>query len=179
MATYSGVDVAEVQVPLPYALPHLEFGMDLLTKDAHPHSEGLDERIREAQERAAGKRGQEKGLKQDVRPLSPVSWIDPASSISPEQLLGGWVDSLGNAVLVSSVDAFSLRLVATLSQPPRKDIHLALKPMPGGGWQCGNACLDPVWTSATQLHWLTGDGRISVWVRLQEEMLEADAAAGM
>mmetsp|Transcript_28540 Transcript_28540/g.45943 ORF Transcript_28540/g.45943 Transcript_28540/m.45943 type:complete len:171 (+) Transcript_28540:37-549(+) len=83
----------------------------------------------------------------------------------PEHLLGNWADSLGNAVLVFSTDAYEVRLMATLSQPPRKDITLQLRPVPGGGWICGNAMLDPVWTSKTQLHWLAIDGRISVWVR--------------
>ena len=28
--------------------------------------------------------------------------------------------------------------------------------------------LDPAWSLPTQLHWLTADGRISVWVRLDK-----------
>mmetsp|Transcript_464 Transcript_464/g.1528 ORF Transcript_464/g.1528 Transcript_464/m.1528 type:complete len:197 (+) Transcript_464:171-761(+) len=182
MKAYSGIDVPEA--PLPH-LRHFELNpLALLQKES---SADLDIRIKEAQEQAAGKRGD--SLKQSKLPKGEATsgqashgavlpqWLDAAPCIMPEQFLGGWVDSLGNAVLVSSVDAYSLRLVATLSQPPRKDIHLALKPMPGGGWQCGNACLDPVWSCASQLHWLTGDGRISVWVRLQEDMLQGDLDA--
>jgi len=86
----------------------------------------------------------------------------------PETLLGKWADSLGNSVHVFSVDAYQVRLMATLSQPPRPDIHLTIRPMPGGGWICGNAMLDPAWSLPTQLHWLTADGRISVWVRLDK-----------
>mmetsp|Transcript_30610 Transcript_30610/g.71528 ORF Transcript_30610/g.71528 Transcript_30610/m.71528 type:complete len:264 (+) Transcript_30610:148-939(+) len=89
--------------------------------------------------------------------------------ISPEVLLGQWVDSLGNLIMVMSIDAFDVRLVATLSRPPRPDIHLNLKPiMLGAGWQCGHSVLDPTWSSPKQMHWVTGDGRISVWVRPEE-----------
>merc|ERR1719507_1927691 len=98
--------------------------------------------------------------------------------ISPADFLGTWADSLGNAVIVSSEDAYQLRLLAVLSQPPRRDIHLAMRPMPGGGWTCGNAMLDPTWSSPTQLHWLTADGRISVWVRLQPNDAGAAQADG-
>mmetsp|Transcript_66564 Transcript_66564/g.124204 ORF Transcript_66564/g.124204 Transcript_66564/m.124204 type:complete len:192 (+) Transcript_66564:174-749(+) len=178
MKAYSGIDVPEA--PLPH-LRHFELTpLELLKKESPAD---LDMRIKEAQEEAAGRRGESvKNIKLPKGPSSHSAmlpqWLDATPCIMPEQFLGGWVDSLGNAVLVSSVDAYSLRLVATLSQPPRKDIHLALKPMPGGGWQCGNACLDPVWSCETQLHWLTGDGRISVWVRLQEDMLQGDLDAG-
>mmetsp|Transcript_48650 Transcript_48650/g.89679 ORF Transcript_48650/g.89679 Transcript_48650/m.89679 type:complete len:269 (-) Transcript_48650:191-997(-) len=89
--------------------------------------------------------------------------------ISPEALLGQWVDSLGNVIMVMSIDAFDARLVATLSRPPRPDIHLNFKPITlGAGWQCGHSVLDPNWSSPKQLHWVTGDGRISVWVRPEE-----------
>lgn len=97
-----------------------------------------------------------------------LSWPNegPAGVFGPADLLGSWADSLGNAVLVSSTDAYRLKLVATLFQPPRKDIHLSIRPNQNGGWNCGNAMLDPVWSSTTQLHWCTPDGRVSVWVRL-------------
>lgn len=92
-----------------------------------------------------------------------------AASITPQDLLGGWADSLGNAILVSSLDAYQLRLNAILSQPPRKDINLSLRPTDTGGWICGNALLDPTWSSPGQLHWITGDGKVSVWIRLEGE----------
>jgi len=85
--------------------------------------------------------------------------------LTAEDLLGHWADSLGNSVHVFSEDAYQVRLLATLSQPPRKDVHLKVRPMHGGTWICGNAALDMSWSSTTQLHWLAADGRISVWVR--------------
>lgn len=85
------------------------------------------------------------------------------------QLLGLWADSLGNAVSVAQCDAYQLKLIATLSQPPRKDIHLTVRPTADGGWNCGNAILDAVWSSSNQLHWHAADGRVSVWVRLPTE----------
>jgi len=81
-------------------------------------------------------------------------------------LLGEWADSLGNKVQVISTDAYQARLLATLSRPSRKDIHLKLAPVAGAGsWQCGNSTLDPYWSSLEELHWVAGDGRVSVWVR--------------
>lgn len=93
--------------------------------------------------------------------------------LSADQLLGMWADSLGNAVSVAQTDAYQLKLTATLSQPPRKDIHLAVRPTADGGWNCGNALLDPVWSTSDQLHWHASDGRVSVWVRLPTEDTEA------
>mmetsp|Transcript_89205 Transcript_89205/g.266067 ORF Transcript_89205/g.266067 Transcript_89205/m.266067 type:complete len:228 (-) Transcript_89205:18-701(-) len=122
----------------------------------------LDSRIRGAQSRAAAKQ----------RPAG-AAWRGSTTPMSPEDLLGAWADSLGNAVLVSSVDAYELHLLAVLSQPPRQDIQLNLRPVPGGGWICGNAMLDPSWSLTTQLHWVTSDGRISVWVRLQGDAQSA------
>ncbi|CAK0877676.1 unnamed protein product [Prorocentrum cordatum] len=81
-------------------------------------------------------------------------------------LTGNWVDSQGNQVQVMQVDAYTVKLMAVLSRPPRNDIHLPLKPITaGGGWQCGHSVLDPMWTSSAQLHWVAMDGRVSVWVR--------------
>lgn len=86
--------------------------------------------------------------------------------MSPDKLLGHWVDSNGNAVHVLNTDAYDVRLSATLTKPPRPDIHLSVKPVVlGAGWQCGHSLLDPVWTTAQQLHWVSMDGRVSVWVR--------------
>lgn len=86
--------------------------------------------------------------------------------LMPQDLLGHWVDSLGNAVHVLSTDAYDVRLLATLSRPPRPDIHLSVKPvMLGGGWQCGHSLLDATWSSPDQLHWVAVNGHVSVWVR--------------
>lgn len=125
----------------------------------------LDSRIRGAQSEAAERRNAERGGQRSTQPRRPPR--SGGGSLSPEDLLGAWADSLGNAILVSSVDAYELKLLAVLSQPPRRDITLAVRPVPGGGWICGNAMLDPAWSTAAQLHWLTADGRVSVWVRLQ------------
>lgn len=97
----------------------------------------------------------------------------PEGMMGPDKLLGHWVDSQGNAVHVLNVDAYDVRLNATLSRPPRPDINLAVKPVViGGGWQCGHSILDPVWSSDMQVHWVAMDGRVSVWVRPQEDMEE-------
>jgi len=89
--------------------------------------------------------------------------------IAAQDILGSWADSLGNAILVSSEDAYELRLFATLSRPPRKDHRLTIRPVPGGGWICGNAMLDPSWSTPKRLHWITLDGRISVWVSIPKD----------
>lgn len=103
-----------------------------------------------------------------------------SGKLTPASLLGAWADSLGNAVHVFSTDAYEMRLMATLTRPPRPDIHLCLRPCEsGGGWQCGNSILDPLWTSEKQLHWVTFDGRVSVWVRLHDEhKTKSDAKEG-
>lgn len=86
-----------------------------------------------------------------------------------ESFLGDWADSLGNRVNVFSADAYQMKLMVTLSNPPRKDIHLQIWPVEfGGGWMCGNSILEPFWSSETELHWVTKDGRVSVWVRPQD-----------
>eukprot|EP00913_Durusdinium_trenchii_P035580 g33296.t1 len=86
-----------------------------------------------------------------------------------QDLLGAWADSLGNAVYVSSADASQSKLEAVLAKPPRQDIHLSMRPL-DGGWQCGNARLDLSWSSTSKLHWVTADGRVSVWVRLEDDL---------
>mmetsp|Transcript_72746 Transcript_72746/g.162857 ORF Transcript_72746/g.162857 Transcript_72746/m.162857 type:complete len:193 (-) Transcript_72746:20-598(-) len=92
-----------------------------------------------------------------------------ATGLSAEALVGCWMDSLGNLVDVYMTDAYDTRVIARLSNPPRRDIMLSLRPLPGGGWVCGNSMLDPEWTTMTQLHWLTVDGRVSVWARLRDD----------
>mmetsp|Transcript_117197 Transcript_117197/g.233538 ORF Transcript_117197/g.233538 Transcript_117197/m.233538 type:complete len:243 (+) Transcript_117197:54-782(+) len=153
--------------------------------DASDAKDGLDHRIRKAQSKAAKRtdssgngtnarrpNGETPSAKQtwDLLGKQPWPMMTPAAmpgSVTAETLLGTWADSLGNSVTVFNVDAYSVRMCATLSQPPRRDITLKLQPVLGGGWVCGNAMLDPAWSTANQLHWLTTDGRISVWVRPQ------------
>lgn len=97
-----------------------------------------------------------------------VSVARPATQMGVQDFLGEWMDSLGNAVSVYNVDAYEIKLVASLSRPPRADIHLSLRPAArGNGWQCGNSVLDTNQSSSEQLYWLTGDGRVSVWVKLR------------
>jgi len=141
--------------------------------------QALGARIREAQSDAARRTKSNKGAVtgpwggptfQRPAPKSRPAWTPGAqggSGLRPDQFLGNWADSLGNAVVVFSMCAYQVRLMATLSQPPRPDINLKISQLPDGGWLCGNATLDPAWSTETQMHWLTADGRISVWVRPQ------------
>jgi len=115
-------------------------------------------------------RGYRGGTSQTVPPpwsVGGVHGYETSGALLPEHLLGTWADSLGNAVNVFSTCAYEPKLMAALSQPPRRDINLKISQMPNGTWMCGNATLDRTWSTETQLHWLTGDGRISVWVRPQ------------
>eukprot|EP00913_Durusdinium_trenchii_P032678 g30587.t1 len=84
---------------------------------------------------------------------------------SPEMFKGQWLDSLGNQVFVCFEDEQATTLVAHLTRPPRRDLKLFMWPVPrGGGWQCGNAVLDPS-SAWPKLCWVTEDGRVSTWVR--------------
>lgn len=127
---------------------------------------------------ARGPRGKQASAKRSwvVAAERPVSEAG-SGLLTPENLLGYWVDSQGNSVHVLSTDAYNVRLEATLSRPPRADIHLSVRPvMLGAGWQCGHSLLDPMWTTAGQLHWVAMDGRVSVWVRPQEGAQQEEAA---
>ena len=58
----------------------------------------------------------------------------------------------GNMVTVTSTDAFEVRLEATLSRPPRADIHLGVKPvMLGGGCMCDLRGIFPTRCPTTEL----------------------------
>lgn len=114
--------------------------------------------------------------------MSPLAWLEDKGSdsfwsdqswlklgsIDVQDLLGAWADSLGNAVFVSSLDSTKTKLEAVLARPPRPDIHLSMRPVEGG-WQCGNAKLDLSWSSRSTLHWVAKDGRVSVWVRIDDQ----------
>merc|ERR1719410_1007527 len=104
--------------------------------------------------------------------------IKPASQLTTESFLGTWVDSLGNYVSVYNTDAFETKLMATLSRPPRADIHLALRRVATSGWRCGNAVLDPMWSTDRQLHWLSENGRVSVWVKADDVKPPTSQAKG-
>jgi len=108
---------------------------------------------------------QEQGVKED-------------SQLTTETFLGTWVDSLGNLVSVYNTDAFETKLMATLSRAPRADIHLALRRVATSGWRCGNAVLDPLWSTDRQLHWLSENGRVSVWVKADDVKPSTSQAKG-
>lgn len=96
--------------------------------------------------------------------------------LAAENLFGAWVDSQGSTVQVVSTDAYNVRVLATMSRPGRPDMFLAVKPIRmGAGWQCGHYILDESWSTKSQLHWVAGDGRVSVWVRPQERPASTDA----
>lgn len=96
----------------------------------------------------------------------PDETVKGEEFMSSESLLGKWVDSQGHSIHVLSADAYNVRLLATLSKTMCPDKHLALKPVRlGAGWQCGHSILDPSWSTSSQLHWVAGDGRVTVWVR--------------
>jgi len=90
--------------------------------------------------------------------------VPAPSSLEPKQLLGEWLDSLGNAVQVYSKDASEAKLMATISRPPRADAHIPLRQLEGG-WQCGNSFLINAASSECELHWVGAFGRISIWRR--------------
>lgn len=96
--------------------------------------------------------------------------------LAAESLSGAWIDSQGSTVQVVSTDAYNVRLLATMSRPGRPDMFLSVKPIRmGAGWQCGHYILDENWSTRSQLHWVAGDGRVSVWVRPQERPASTDA----
>ena len=98
----------------------------------------------------------------DLQTQMPVSSV----ILGPEMFKGQWLDSLGNKVFVCFEDELCRILVAHLSRPPRSDIKLFMRPVAfAGGWQCGNAVLDPGSDWPSRLRWVTEDGRISNWVR--------------
>eukprot|EP00403_Amphidinium_massartii_P037223 CAMPEP_0178451912 /NCGR_PEP_ID=MMETSP0689_2-20121128/43949_1 /TAXON_ID=160604 /ORGANISM="Amphidinium massartii, Strain CS-259" /LENGTH=234 /DNA_ID=CAMNT_0020077553 /DNA_START=63 /DNA_END=764 /DNA_ORIENTATION=+ len=92
-------------------------------------------------------------------------------NITPQDLYGNWTDSFGNTVCVYSCDAFTTRLVATLSKPPRRDINLPLTPLGDGeGWLCGRGVMDFSRTSIQdgKLCWAFPDGKCSMWTKFSQ-----------
>jgi len=93
-------------------------------------------------------------MKAEARPKCPVSAVS---------LLGCWLDSSGDTVLVHTDRIF--QLTATLLRPPRGDINLNLRETTDGRtWQCGEAVLDLERSSTEQLCWVFQDGSTSVWM---------------
>merc|ERR1712032_883850 len=91
--------------------------------------------------------------------------------VPPKGLLGQWSDSYGNTVVVRATDASGSIMMATLSRPPRHDIHLRFRPLDAGaGWLCGDATLAATIGPSSlpsELYWAFSDGKASVWVRKQ------------
>jgi len=119
-------------------------------------------------------RAGEKAEEFTLRPKWPVLEDREAGEnadtfLSPAAFLGHWIDSSGSMVHVLSTDAFDLRLQARLTRMGRPEVQLCIRPVAfGGGWQCGHSMLDPGLSSVAQLHWVTADGKLSVWVRIDE-----------
>lgn len=107
----------------------------------------------------AGKGGADSGLYREHRQLS---W-----PVQPQDLMGNWVDMQGNSVLVYNVDAYEMRLMASVARPMSgRDLQLQMRPTDDGeGWICGNATLDYSASSIEEVHWLGPGGRYSVWTR--------------
>eukprot|EP00929_Paragymnodinium_shiwhaense_P104481 TRINITY_DN68949_c0_g1_i1.p1 TRINITY_DN68949_c0_g1~~TRINITY_DN68949_c0_g1_i1.p1 ORF type:complete len:215 (+),score=51.17 TRINITY_DN68949_c0_g1_i1:102-746(+) len=104
-----------------------------------------------------------------------------AQTFTHDTFMGDWADSLGNKVHVASIEAFQANLQATLSRPPRPDIHLPISQVPawpGAQWQCGTYVLDPYWSTVNELHWVAPDGRISVWLHPAEDEKEGEETTG-
>eukprot|EP00928_Gymnodinium_smaydae_P055622 TRINITY_DN39124_c0_g1_i1.p1 TRINITY_DN39124_c0_g1~~TRINITY_DN39124_c0_g1_i1.p1 ORF type:complete len:208 (-),score=33.58 TRINITY_DN39124_c0_g1_i1:146-769(-) len=85
--------------------------------------------------------------------------------LDPMNLLGNWADTTGNCVKVYSIDAWEVRVMASLSRPGKPDLQLALWPTPEGGWSCGNTILNPAASSKDELHWICPDGSTNIWLR--------------
>jgi len=115
---------------------------------------------------------------------SPPSSVDGseisfAVSMSRTELLGCWVDSIGNFVLVRSVEAPDEELTATLVKPWAENISLDLwQTEDGGDWRCGSAVLDLSRSSSRRLVWVFPEGRQLVWT-WRAFTLEALEARGL
>ncbi|CAK9017528.1 unnamed protein product [Durusdinium trenchii] len=89
------------------------------------------------------------------------------------ELLGEWLDSQDNEVLVQSGPRGG-PLTARLSRKGGRAQVLSVRREPESGlWACGNAVLDNAASSANVLVWAAYDGRKSVW-RRKEVGIEAD-----
>lgn len=115
-------------------------------------------------------------LRADLRSLAGAP---QQSQVPAAALLGCWVDTVGNTVLVQSDGEPSQQLTASLMKPPRTDIHLSLwQTTDGGVWHCGDAVLDAKASTPEQLTWVFRDGSISSWT-WTAFTLEALAARGL
>jgi len=116
---------------------------------------------------------QQQQHQQQQQTLPEGAAAGPQIQVGPAELLGDWIDSYGNDVSVCAIDAYGVQLSATLSQPPRPDIHLKLRPLKeSGGWQCGKATLDAMMSQSSQqveLFWCFPGGAVSIWKRKKQQ----------
>lgn len=93
-------------------------------------------------------------------------------SSEASELLGEWLDSQDNEVLVQSGPRGG-PLTARLSRRGGRAQVLSVRRAPEGLWACGNAVMDTAASSANVLVWAAYDGRKSVW-RRKEVGVEVD-----
>eukprot|EP00443_Scrippsiella_acuminata_P025146 CAMPEP_0115231778 /NCGR_PEP_ID=MMETSP0270-20121206/33415_1 /TAXON_ID=71861 /ORGANISM="Scrippsiella trochoidea, Strain CCMP3099" /LENGTH=215 /DNA_ID=CAMNT_0002646429 /DNA_START=42 /DNA_END=689 /DNA_ORIENTATION=- len=102
-----------------------------------------------------------------------------AKLLTRADLLGCWVDSIGNFVLVRSADLPGQELTAMLVKPWAENIILALSYAEDiGTWSCGSAALDLSRSSSKRLVWVSPEGHQVVWT-WRAFTLEALEARGM
>lgn len=83
--------------------------------------------------------------------------------LGPKQLTGVWTDCAGSTVTVTASEGYRPRLTAVFKRPGRRDIILAVRPKPGGGWTCGEATMAS--GSEMEVWWVFPSGSFSVWSR--------------
>jgi len=99
----------------------------------------------------------------DTTPVE--SAISIASAIQVD-LVGSWVDSYGNSVVVHQSGNPNAEVTASLSKPGKQDIIFGLWQEPGdGAWHCGDAILDKSMSAANEVTWVFCNGCRSVWKR--------------
>jgi len=93
--------------------------------------------------------------------------------LGPKQLTGVWSDCAGSTVTVTASEGYRPRLTAVFKRPGRRDIILAVRPKPGGGWTCGEATMAS--GSEMEVWWVFPSGSFSVWSRRDDGPTQAPA----
>mmetsp|Transcript_21785 Transcript_21785/g.49588 ORF Transcript_21785/g.49588 Transcript_21785/m.49588 type:complete len:177 (+) Transcript_21785:54-584(+) len=150
----------------------MAFAKDRDETSSRSSDEELQDQISQAQRLA--------GTKLMESAAVSVAPTEELGAITAKDIYGNWTDSFGNTVCVYSMDAFTTRLVATLSKPPRRDINLPLRPLQDG-WLCGRGVLDHSRSCAEDgtLCWVFPDGSFSTWSRMQSISATAVSAVPM
>jgi len=113
-------------------------------------------------------------LQEEASTASPPS-MEPATPSEPcsqplaieEVLLGSWVDSQGNAIVVYH-SGLATDLSASFTKEGKQDIHFGLwQELGEGAWHCGDATLDTNSCSTDYVTWKFSNGNISTWSRQQ------------